>query len=142
MKKFVISMLAVFALASSVNAGIVVPADQSASGTTLEQIKESFNTSSAKALKKISKKDQDAMMNSGALQQLEALQYLIDMLDKRWPKDNIRANFRQYVENAYGVSKDLDEAEYAAAFEDFTTLQIQDICIELTWRLYKLFEIE
>ena len=142
MKKVLISMLATMALVSSVKAGIVVPADQSASGTTLEQTKESFNKSSAKALKKVSKKDQDAMMNSGALQQLEALQYLIDMLDKRWPKDNIRANFRQYVENAYGVSKDLDEAEYAYAFEQFTTLQIQDICNELTWRLYKLFEIQ
>ena len=142
MKKFVISMLAVLALASSVNAGIVVPADQSASGTTLEQIKESFNTSSAKALKKISKKDQDAMMNSGAHQQLETLLYLIDTLDKRFPGNDLKVRTAQFIENAYGVNKDLDEAEYAYAFEKFTTLQVQDICNELTWRLYKFFEVE
>ncbi|WP_295142921.1 hypothetical protein [uncultured Campylobacter sp.] len=142
MKKFVISMLAVLALASSVNAGVNLAAIESSTGQPIEVVKKVFAESSSKALKKISNKDQATMMNSGAHQQLEALLYLIDTLDKRFPGNDLKVRTAQFIENAYGVNKDLDEAEYAYAFEKFTTLQVQDICNELTWRLYKFFEVE
>ena len=53
MKKFVISMLAVLALASSVNAGVNLAAIESSTGQPIEVVKKVFAESSSKAIKKI-----------------------------------------------------------------------------------------
>nr|DAM88346.1 MAG TPA: hypothetical protein [Caudoviricetes sp.] len=143
MKKFVISMLAVLALSSSINAAVVVPADQSAFGESIAEIQDSFNRMSAKALKKMPDKQFDAMVYNGAIGQLEATMSLIDTLDKGMEAmggGGIKAKMREFIQNAYGISKDLDDDEFFGAIEKFTAPQLQTINEELIYRIAKLFE--
>ena len=141
MKKLLVSILAAIALSSTASAVILKPTEMAYGiGDPLDSSIEYFQDlkNQYKADKNVDRLKQahfDLAMN------VRDLIVAIDAMDRRMPNLGLLKDTRQFLENAYGINKDIPILDLPDVLETFNIYQLGSISGELIHRIEITFTL-